>query len=102
MPVAARIIRDDAMPTRIALFHILHMAAESGRAAVADRFEGFALWSAEHVAPLSEELLFVRAEDIGYFEPMFSHRSGGMERTRSSEPSVSSGLLVERTALSER
>ncbi len=65
----------------------------------------FSLLSAEHVAPLREELFFVRAEDIGYFEPMFSHRSGGMalaERPRSSEPSVSNGLLVERRALSDR
>jgi hypothetical protein len=52
--------------------------------------------SAKHMAPLREELFFVPAEDIGYFEPMLSHR------IRSSEPSVSNGLLVERTALSDR
>ncbi len=93
------------MPARIALLHVLHMAAQSGRTAVADRFESFSLMSAQYMAPFREELFFVRAEDIGYFEPMFSHRSGGMavaERTRSSEPNVSSGLLVERMALSER
>ena len=93
------------MPARIALFHILHMAAESGRTAVADRCEGFSLMSADYVAPLCEELFFIPAEDIGHFEPMFSHRCGGMALAagiRSSEPSVSSGLLVERTALSER
>ena len=93
------------MPARIALLHILHMAAESGRTAVADCFECFSLMRAKYVPPLREELFFVRAEDIGYFEPMFSHRSDGMSLapgTRSSEPSVSSGLLVERTALSER
>lgn len=93
------------MSARIALFHILHMPAESGRAAVTDRFESFSLLSAEHVAPFSEELFFVPAEDIGYFEPMFVHRLGGMALaagTRSSEPSVSSGLLAERTTLSER
>ena len=90
------------MPARIALLYILHMAAKSGRTAVADRFEGFSLMSAEHVAPLGEELLFVGAEDIGHFEPMLSHRSGETVRTRSSEPSVSRGLLAERTALSER
>ena len=91
------------MPARIALFDILHMATESGRAAVADRDKGFALMSAEHVAPSCEELLFVGAEDIGHFEPMLSHRSGEtVLRVRSSEPSSSSGLLVERTALSER
>ena len=93
------------MPARIALFHILHMAAQRRRAAVADRCEGFSLMRSEHMAPLCEELFFISAEDIGHFEPMFSHRSGGMAVAagiRSSEPSVSSGLLVERTALSER
>ena len=62
------------MPARIALLHILHMAAERGGAAVADRFESFSLVRAEYVAPLREELFFVGAEDIGHFEPMFSHR----------------------------
>ena len=84
------------MSARIALFHILHMAAERGGAAVADRFESSSLMSAKHMAPVREELFFVSAEDIGYFEPMLSHR------IRSSEPSVSNGLLVERTALSDR
>ena len=97
---------DDSMPARIALLHILHMAAESGRTAVADGLASFSLMSAEHVAPLCEELFFVGAEDVGHFEPTLSHRSGGMALlaagTRSSEPSVSSGLLVDRTALSER
>ncbi len=88
------------MTARIALFHILHMAAERGGAAVTDRCEGFSLIGAEHMAPLCEELLFVRAEDIGHFEPVFSHRSGGaILRVRSSEPSISSGLFVERTAI---
>ena len=93
------------MPARIALLHILHMAAEGGRPAVANRREGFSLPRAENMAPLREEVFFVRAEHIGHFEPMFSHRSCGVAVTaliRSSESSVSSGLLVERTALSER
>ena len=93
------------MSARITLFHILHMAAERGGAAVANRLEGFSLMRAQHVAPLREKLFFMRAEDIGYFQPMLSHRCVGVvaaARTRSSEPSVSSGLLVERTALSER
>ena len=103
--VAARIIRDDSMPARIALLDIFRMSTESGRAAVADRGKGFPLMSAEHVAPSLEELFFAGAEDIGHFEPMLAHRSGGVAPAagiRSSEPSVSSGLLVERTALSER
>jgi len=93
------------MPARIALLHVLHMAAESSRTAVADRFECLSLMRTEDVSPLREELFFVCAEDIGHFEPMLSHRSGGMAlaaRTRSSEPSISSGLFVERTTLSER
>jgi len=92
------------MPARIALLYILHMAAESGRSAVADRFESFSLMRTKYMAPSCEELSFVRAEDIGYFEPMFPHRSVGWlpVPTRSSEPSISSGLLVERMALSER
>ena len=92
------------MPARIALLHVLHMAAESGRTAVANRFESFSLMRTEYVSPLREELFFVRAEDIGHFEPMLSHRSGGTvlaARTRSSAPSISSGLFVERMVLSE-
>ena len=60
--------------------------------------------SAEHVAPSLEELFFAGAEDIGHFEPMLAHRSGGVAPAagiRSSEPSVSSGLLVERGAVGE-
>lgn len=93
------------MPARIALFHVLHMPAESGGAAVADRFKSLSLMRTENLSPLGEELFLVRAEDIGHFEPTLSHRSGGTvlaARTRSSEPNISSGLLVERMALSER
>lgn len=93
------------MPARIALLYILHMAAKSGRTAVANRLESSSLMRTEYVSPLREELFFVPAEDIGHFEPMFSHRSGGTvlaARTRSSEPSISSGLRVERMAVSER
>ena len=92
------------MSARITLFDILHMAAQSGGAAVADGSEGFPLRGVEYVTPLCEELFFVRAEHIGHFEPVFPHSPGAglAERTRSSEPSISSGLLVERTALSAR
>ena len=91
------------MPARIALFRIFHMAAEGGRAAVANRLEGLSLTSREHVPPSREEIAFVHAEDIGHFEPMFPHRPGLIvvaARTRSIEPSSSSGLLTERTAVS--
>ena len=67
--------------------------------------ESLALMSADYMAPSREELFFVGAEDIGHFEPMLCHRFGVMAspaRISSTEPSVSSGLLVERTALSER
>src|SRR5258708_5050791 len=103
MSVPAGVIRDGEMPARIALLHTLHMAAQGGRAAVANRFESFSLMRAEYMSPLREEIAFVFAEDIGHFEPMIAHRLGVMvlaARTRSSEPSISSGLLVERTALS--
>jgi hypothetical protein len=91
------------MSARIALFRIFHVAAEGGRAAVANRLEGLSLTSTEHVPPSREEIAFIHAEDIGHFEPMFPHRPALMvlaERTRSIEPSSSSGLLVERTAVS--
>jgi|1186.fasta_scaffold1013751_1 hypothetical protein len=93
------------MPARVALFHVLHVPAEGGGAAVADGFESLSLMRTENLSPLGEELFLVRAENIGHFEPMLFHCSGGMAlvaRTRSSEPSISSGLLVERMALSER
>ena len=91
------------MPAGIALLYIFHMAAEGGRAAVANCSEGFSLMSTEHVSPSREEIAFVHAENIGHFEPMFPHRPGLMvlaARTRSSEPSSSSGLLMERTVVS--
>jgi hypothetical protein len=55
------------------------------------------------MSPLLEEVLFVPAEDIGHFGPMRGHRFGGVSlvtRIRSSEPSISSGLLAERRAVS--
>ena len=91
------------MPARIALLHILRMAAEGGRAAVANRCEGLSLLETEYMSPLREEVFFVSTEDIGHLGPMFFHRLGGtsfVARTRSSEPSISSGLLVERKAVS--
>ena len=91
------------MSARIALLHILHMAAERGRAAVADCVECLSLMGTDHMPPFSKELFFVDAEDIGHFEPMFFHGFFGTEeRTRSIESRLSSGLFVERTALSER
>jgi len=91
------------MPAGIALFDFLHMAAESGGAAVANRFERASLLGTDDVPPLLEEVFFVSAENIGHFGPMRGHRFGGVSlvaRIRSREPSISSGLRVERTAVS--
>jgi len=90
------------MAARIALLHILHMAAESSRAAVANRSEGFSLLGVENMPPPGEEVFFVSAKDVGHLGPIV-HRVGGTSfpaPTRSSEPSISSGLLVERMAAS--
>lgn len=62
------------MPARIALLYQFHVTAESGRAAIADGLEGFLLMSPEYMTPPGEEILFVRAENIGHFKPMLSHR----------------------------
>jgi hypothetical protein len=96
------VIRDDAMAARIALLHILQVAAESSRAAVANRCEGFSLLGVKNMPPLCEEVFLVSAEDIGHLGPIV-HRVGGTSfpaPTRSSEPSISNGLLVERMAAS--
>ena len=78
------------------------MAAQGSGAAVADRAESFSLMRTDYMSPFREELFFVRAEDIGHFEPVLSHFFGtvSLARTRWSEPSISSGLLVERTVMS--
>ncbi len=92
------------MAARIALLHILHMTAKGGRAAVANCRESLPVMRAEYMSPSCKELFLVRAEDIGHFEPMLFHFFGRMvaaDRTRSREPSISNGLLVERTTVSE-
>ena len=86
------------MSAGIALFDVLDMAAESGGAAVANRFEGASLLGTDDMSPSLEEICLVSAEDIGHFGPMRAHRFGGMSlvaRIRSSEPSISSGLLAD-------
>ena len=93
------------MPALIALLHILHMATEGCRAAVANRSEGLPLPGIENVSPLREELSFVSAEDIGHFGPMLAHRfretvCAGWSRLRESSSSI--GLLVERIVLAAR
>ena len=54
----------DQTSALVALFHVLHMAAKSSRAAVADRREGLSLFGVENMSPPCEELFFVGAEDI--------------------------------------
>ena len=93
------------MPALIALFHILHMATEGSRAAVANRCEGLSLLGIEDLSPLREELSFVGAENIGHFEPMLTHRfretgRAGWSRLRESSSSI--GLFVERMVLAAR
>ena len=76
MPIAARIIGDDLMSAVVALLNILHVAAEGGRAAVANRFKGFSLTSAKHMSPSREEIAFIFAKNIGQFKSLFPHRFG--------------------------
>ena len=73
MPVAARVVRDGKVPARIALLHRFHVTAESGRTAIANGFESFPLTRTEYVSPFGKKVFFVRAEDIGHFEPMLFH-----------------------------
>ena len=98
--IAARVIRDDEMPARIALLRVFRVPAEGRGATVANRLEGFFLLRTEHMSPVREEIFFVRAKDVGHFEPTLVHLGSRWLCTRSSEPSISSGLLVERMAVS--
>ena len=66
------------MSALVALLHILHMAAERSRAAVANGREGFSLMRPKDVSPLREEILLVGAEYIGHFRPMLAHFSLGL------------------------
>ena len=64
-----------------ALIALIRMAAQGGRAAVANRRKRFFLMGSEYRSPSREEVAFVFAEDIGHFEPMFAHRFGEAVRT---------------------
>ena len=52
----------------------LYVAAQCGSAAGDDVTESFPLRWGDDVSPLLQEFLAIFAEDIGHFEPMFSHR----------------------------
>ncbi len=81
----------------------LEMTAQGGRAADADVTESFPLLWGDGVSPLLQELLSMFAKDIGYFEPMFSHRllpsPSGVKN--STIVRSSSGLCVACTLRSE-
>ena len=55
---------------------ILHMATQSGWAAIPNIVEGFPLWAGEYPLPQSQKVVAVRAEDIGHFRPRPTHSSG--------------------------
>jgi len=71
MPIPAGVICDDTTGAVIAL---LDVAAQGASTAGADVPQRFSLLRRERMSPLLQELLSVLAEDIGYLEPMFSHR----------------------------
>ena len=82
---------------------MLDMATQGRCAAITNIREGFPLPWGEHVTPASQEIVFVCAENIGHFEPMLVHRSGLnvlAALTMSSGSNNSSGLVVERVAVS--
>ena len=71
-PIGTRVVHGDAMPAVV----LLHMAAQDRCSAVANILEGFSLLARQHMVPLGQKIVFVYAENIGQFEPMFTHRSG--------------------------
>ena len=52
---------------------LFDMPAQSGSAAGADVAESFPLLWGDGVSPLFQESCTILTEDIGHFEPMFSH-----------------------------
>ena len=88
------------MGATIALFEV---SAQSGSTAGADVTESFPLLGGDHLPPPFQKIFSMFSEDIGHFEPMFSHRL-------LPSPSVvnisriarsSSGLCVFRTLATE-
>jgi hypothetical protein len=93
VPVAARVIEDDAMSAPVTLVEV---AAQDCGPAAANVSQCPFLLARQHVIPASPKILLMRAEDIGQFQPMWVHLADGT-RSRSSE---SNGLAVLRTATS--
>ena len=82
---------------------MLDMATQGRCAAITNIREGFLLPRGEDVAPPSQKIVFMCAENIGHFEPMIVHGSGWnvlAALTMSSGSNNSSGLIVERVAVS--
>jgi len=99
-PHKAGIIGHHLVPTTITVFN---MSAQSGRAAGTDVAESLPLLWRQGVSPSFSERLSMLTEDIGYFEPMFSHLllpSPSVVRTSRIGRS-SSGLTVVRNLRSE-
>ena len=87
------------MPALIAL---VHMAALSGGSTSGNILEGLSLLTGKYVPPLDQEVVPKCAEDIGHFQPMFTHHSVGNVLsvwTMLSGSSNSRGLTVARTAV---
>jgi hypothetical protein len=86
-----------------ALVAFLDVAAQSGSAAGTDVTESFPLLWREDSSPLLQEFLSMFTKDIGYFEPMFSHRLlpslSGIKVSRIARSS--SGLCVVCTRRTE-
>jgi hypothetical protein len=82
---------------------VFEMSAQSGSTAGADVAESFALLGGDNVPPTFQKSLSILSEDIGHFEPMFSHLllpSPSVVRT-SRIGRLSSGLTVFRNLASE-
>ena len=99
-PHKAGVVGDRLVGATIALFE---MPAQGGSAAGADVAESFALLWGDGVPPTFQKSLSILSEDIGHFEPMFSHLlrpSPSVVRTSRIGRS-SSGLTVVRNLASE-
>ena len=81
----------------------MQVSAEGGGTTKADVTQDLVLLAGENRSPAFEELLLVSVEDIGYFEPMWSHRllPSPSEVVMSRIARSSSGLAVACSRCSE-
>ena len=89
--ITTRVEYLDAMSAPVAL---IEMTTQDRGPAVANVSKRFPLLARQHGVPASQEIALMSAEDIGQFQPMRLHSSGGIRRSDSSD---SSGLVVPRT-----